>query len=160
MQITACLDCCAALYVDLLKKGDLHLQFARTKTKRHHPLIVIIAPVLSSDWHFSVNLPPFIAHKWSLTTISWDNFSFCHPRAPVTPHSPLTPTHFRHLCLFHTLWDFLRLFESIDRLSSHPPHRFVNYLPQQAALDTKEGLFDSNGDQNEPIAGIKLLTFL
>lgn len=41
MQITARLDYCSVLCVDLLKKRDLHLQFGLTKTKRYHLIVVI-----------------------------------------------------------------------------------------------------------------------
>lgn len=41
MQITARLDYCSVLCVDLLKERDLHLQFGLTKTKRYHLIVGI-----------------------------------------------------------------------------------------------------------------------
>lgn len=70
MQITARLDYCSVLCVDLLKKRDLHLQFGLTKTKRYHLIVGITLSSAQIDtlkgWQlffkFSVNLPPFIVH--------------------------------------------------------------------------------------------------
>lgn len=70
MQITARLDYCSVLCVDLLKKRDLHLQFGLTKIKRYHLIVGITLSSAQIDtlkgWQlffkFSVNLPPFIVH--------------------------------------------------------------------------------------------------